>query len=137
NDQTSSLRRPLGRENAQDGIARAHAVAGMETIRTERLDTFLPAHGIDAAGCFLKLDVQGHEMSVLKGAGALLGRFPLLQIELSMRPIYAGETGFGEFVDFIQRQGFRVRALRPNYFDPDDDTLAQVDLIAEGPQRPH
>jgi FkbM family methyltransferase len=133
NDQTSSLRRPLDRENEADGIARAHAVAGCEIIRTERLDDFLPAHGIDPAACFLKLDVQGHEMSVLQGAGALLGRFPLLQMELSMRPIYAGETGFGEFVDFVQRQGFRVRALRPNYFDPDDETLAQVDLIAEGP----
>jgi hypothetical protein len=70
-------------------------------------------------------------MKVLLGAGDILADIPLLQLELSIRPIYKGETAFGEFIDFIQNRGFRIRALRPNYFDPDDETLAQVDVIAE------
>lgn len=129
NDQTSSLHRPDRGEDS--AIGRAHAVAGSERIRIERLDTFCREAGIDAGACFLKLDVQGHEMKVLAGAGDLLKDVPLLQLELSLVPIYEGETGFGAFVDFIQREGFRVRAIRPNYFDPDDATLAQVDVIAE------
>lgn len=129
NDQTSSLQKPVAEDNA---LAAVHRVAGTTTIRTERLDDFLRREAIDPARCFLKLDVQGHEMKVLEGAGGLLERFPLLQLELSLMPIYEGETLFGDFVNYLQRRGFRVRAIRPNYFDPEDQTLSQVDLIAEG-----
>lgn len=130
NDQTSSLQR-ASIADRDDGIGRAHAVSGSERIRLERLDTFCRGADIDPRGCFLKLDVQGHEMKALLGAGEMLAQVPLLQLELSILPIYEGETAFGEFVGFIQNRGFRIRAIRPNYFDPDDDTLSQVDVIAE------
>jgi FkbM family methyltransferase len=132
NDQTSSLQRSsaAGRD---DGIGRAHKVSGTETIVLQRLDSFCREAQIDPATCFLKLDVQGHEMKVLEGAGEMLARIPLLQLETSILPIYEGETGFGEFVSFLQARGFKVRAIRPNYFDPDDLSLSQVDLIAERP----
>ncbi len=130
NDQTSSLQHP-SRDLGDGAIGRAHAVARSEQIRTERLDDFCRDARIDPRSCFLKLDVQGHERTVLTGAGEMLAEIPLLQLELSIQPIYEGETAFGEFIHLIQAQGFRVRALRPNYFDPDDATLSQVDLIAE------
>lgn len=130
NDQTSSLQRPVVEDNS---LAEAHRVAGVTRIRTERLDEFLRREAIDPARCFLKLDVQGHEMKVLEGAGDLLERFPLLQLELSLAPIYEAETPFCDFVGYLQHRGFRVRAIRPNYFDPDDQTLSQVDLLAERP----
>jgi len=132
NDQTSSLQR-AGTAGRDDGIGRAHQVAGSERIRLERLDAWCRETGIDPAACFLKLDVQGHEMKVLEGAGALLEHIPLLQLETSILPIYEGETGFADFVTFLQSRGFRIRAIRPNYFDPDDDSLSQVDVIAERP----
>ncbi len=130
NDQTSSLQR-VGVADGHGGIAEAHRVAGSVRIRTDRLDLFCAREGVDPATAFLKLDVQGHEMKVLAGAGDLLAEIPLLQLELSILPIYQGETLFGDALAFIQGKGFKVRALRPGYFDPDDLSLAQVDVIAE------
>ena len=131
NDQTSSLQ-AVGATHREGGaLARAHEVAGTVRIRTERLDRFCAEQNIDPGSCFLKLDVQGHEMKTLVGAGELLDRIPLVQLELSIRPIYEGETPLGEFLAFLQRNGFRIRAIRPGYFDPDDQSIAQVDVIAE------
>lgn len=130
NDQTSSLQR-VGVADGGSGIADAHRVAGSVRIQTDRLDLFCARERIDPSTAFLKLDVQGHEMTVLAGAGDLLAEIPLLQLELSILPIYEGETRFGDAIAFIQGKGFKVRAIRPGYFDPDDSTLAQVDVIAE------
>lgn len=45
--------------------------ARTETCRTETLDTFCAEQGIDAIG-LLKIDTEGHDLSVLRGATAML-----------------------------------------------------------------
>lgn len=126
NDETSSLQ-PLVDASGLD----ATEVVGHEPVRLRRLDRLIGELGIDPARTFLKIDVQGSEAAVLIGAGAMLDAIPLVQIETSLRPIYAGESDFATMVGFFREHGFVVRGIRPVYFHPESREIMQVDLIAE------
>lgn len=126
NDETSSLQ-PLVDAAGLGGTE----VVGNEPVRLRRLDRVIAELGIDPARTFLKIDVQGSEAAVLNGAGSTLDAMPLVQIETSLRPIYAGESDFATMVGFFRERGFVVRGIRPVYFHPESREIMQVDLIAE------
>jgi FkbM family methyltransferase len=75
----SSLSAPAGADDVADDVA-------YETVRVpvERLDALLPADG--PAVTFIKCDVEGHELAVLRGAERTLRRsLPTLLIEIEQR----------------------------------------------------
>lgn len=57
---------------------------------------------------YLKLDVQGAELVILKGATELLRRVTFVQMEISFVEYNAGGACFDEINDFMQRQGFTL-----------------------------
>jgi len=85
------------------------SLAGLRTqsvrrVRTERLDDLLanlPA--ID----FLKLDIQGFELSALRGAPAVLARTAMIQCETEFAPIYASQPLFSDVELHLRGQGFQ------------------------------
>jgi FkbM family methyltransferase len=52
------------------------------------------------------LDVQGSEMNVLKGSGALLDQCLSIYIEVSTREVYKGGVLFQELKEFLTYKGF-------------------------------
>lgn len=129
---TSSLLAPSEFLTAR--VASVRAVAE-ETVRLETLaGVFEPEW--DQRRVFLKIDTQGLEMAVLRGAEPVLPRIHLLQAELSLRPLYDGETGGFEIMTYLQRQGFRPAGFEPGIADPGTGETLQVDglfLPAAGP----
>lgn len=63
---------------------------------------------------YLKLDTQGNDMNVVRGASDCIGDFVGLQSELSIRKIYEGSEGFAEALAFYGSKGFALSALVPN-----------------------
>lgn len=63
---------------------------------------------------FLKMDTQGFDLFVLKGAGPVLSRFVGFQSELSIRRLYQDAVDFREALTFYQSLGFDLSALVPN-----------------------
>ena len=59
----------------------------------------------------LKLDCQGAELSVLKGAGRRLDDVRWIYCEVSMDPIYDGAPLWGEVHEFLRAAGFELRKL--------------------------
>jgi FkbM family methyltransferase len=59
----------------------------------------------------LKLDCQGAELSVLKGAGGRIGEIRWIFCEVSIEPIYEGAPLFGELHAFLRNAGFELRRL--------------------------
>ncbi len=57
---------------------------------------------------FLKLDVQGYELEVLKGASALLQRTEFVLMETSLIPINKGCPLIFEVMTFMDSMGFRT-----------------------------
>ena len=60
-------------------------------------------------GCsILKIDAEGSEMEVLKGATTVLSRCQLLIIELSIFPRWDGEGKFAEIFSLLDTNGFEL-----------------------------
>lgn len=113
-DQFSSLKTP---SNAQDDIfANRNKVTQTVATPCRRLDTLLPElvgqHGF--ARPFLKMDTQGHDLSVCQGAGAALAQMTGVQTELGVRPIYEGGTGYRAMIDWLETRAFIPSAFFAN-----------------------
>jgi len=63
---------------------------------------------------FLKMDTQGHDLSVAVGAGDRLRNFVGLQSELAIRRLYKGAPTYEEALKFYRDRGFELSALVPN-----------------------
>jgi FkbM family methyltransferase len=63
---------------------------------------------------YLKMDTQGHDLSVAAGAGERLRDFVGLQSELAIRQLYEGAPGYQEALQFYGDRGFELSALVPN-----------------------
>lgn len=97
-----------------------------ESVRARRLDAIWP-EVVGTARPWLKLDVQGFEMHVLRGAGERLGEARALQIELSLEPLYTGAVGWRDTVDWLEERGFALVAVEPGFDDPATGRMLQFD----------
>jgi len=100
-----------------------------ETVQktTSSLDRLLAA-GAHPVANFLKLDVQGYELEVLKGAPETLAQVEAVLMETSLVPINAGCPSFAEVIAFMGGAGFQLfdfcSQVRRN-----DGVLWQTDLL--------
>ena len=76
----------------------------------------------------LKLDLQGHELQAMHGAGAALSRFEVIICELSIIPI-GGVPAFAEVNRFFEDHGYQIYDVLPQYDRPLDGALWQVDAF--------
>jgi FkbM family methyltransferase len=88
-----------------------------EELKTVRLDDLPEIRGCD----FLKLDVQGSELDILKGAKRFLKTVNVIHTEVEFLPLYKDQPLFAEIDQFLRKQGFlfhrfasmQGRALKP------------------------
>jgi len=100
-----------------------------EAVSIARLDSIAPRFLQDDKSIFIKIDVQGFEKKVLEGAPKLLQRTVGLQIELSLTPLYDGETLFQPMVEYLCAMDFDLWGLIPGFIDKRNGRLLQVDGI--------
>lgn len=98
------------------------AIVDTEEVELVRFDTWAKkmnntkytdeqgnAHLIDLSQYdTLQLDTQGNEMEILLGMGKWLKQFKYLCIELSVTPVYKGETPGAEVAAWLKNQGFTL-----------------------------
>ena len=78
---------------------------GEETVRVTTLDDWLSGSPLDRVHV-IKLDTQGSELGVLEGAQQALIDVRVLEIEVELNPIYAGQPLFGDVDRFLRGRGF-------------------------------
>lgn len=76
---------------------------------------------------FVKVDTQGYERRVIDGAGAALGRVHGVQLEMSIVPLYDGETLLPELVAFMDGKGFTLMSVEPGAGNGTTGQLLQID----------
>lgn len=78
-----------------------------EDVRVERLDQLVVSGSVELSPHtdvdVLKIDVEGHELSVLRGLGDLINRVKLIQLEFSAANLDTHSTFF-DFWSFFYRQ---------------------------------
>ena len=112
------------------------AYVGREQVNVQRLDSLAGELGLAEATVYLKVDVQGGELDVLRGAVAALDRVVLVEAELSLVPLYEGAPRFDEIIDYLAERDFGVLSLEPVFVDPSDGRLLQLDAVFGRSARP-
>jgi FkbM family methyltransferase len=100
-----------------------------ETVRLTTLDAVFADYARDRDRVLLKIDTQGYERAVLDGAERSLARLTGVQLELSLIPLYDGETTWLAMIEYLERRGFEPRLIIPGYFDRHLMRLLQVDGV--------
>ena len=82
----------------------------------------------------LKIDVQGYELEVLRGAEACLDRAQLLLLEVSYRRMYRNLPLAHDVIAHVGSRGFRICDVCTYEGRPSDGELMQSDILfaAEG-----
>lgn len=79
-----------------------------ETVEIRRLDSVLADR---RSRLFLKVDTQGWDLRVLKGATGVLDRIVAVQIELALEPLYAGADEYITVLAWLRDAGFTPTAF--------------------------
>lgn len=82
-------------------------VASREPVRTVRLADSLGPDAI-CGRALLKLDVQGFELSALKGCGSLLERFQYVYVEASFIELYVGQALAADVIEYLHGRHFKL-----------------------------
>jgi FkbM family methyltransferase len=126
NSTSSSL---LGMEDRQIQSAPQAKYVGTEKVEVSRLDSIWAELVGDEDRIYLKLDVQGFELEVLKGAEGCLSFVDCVQAELSFVPLYEGAPTFLEMIDELGSRGFRLAGLEEGHDDQSTGEMLQADGI--------
>jgi FkbM family methyltransferase len=95
-------------------------------IRIKRLDDWLDSRGLVKVD-FIKLDVEGAELSVLQGSERLLGRHPRPVVLVEVQDIRTQPWGYraNEIIQYLCRRGYKWFRLL------NDGLLEELDLAPE------
>jgi FkbM family methyltransferase len=103
------------------------AYVGTEVVPVVRLDAIRDDLVVPEDRVYLKVDVQGLELDVLRGAEGLLAQCAVVDVELSLARVYEGGTLFPELLEWLAARGFAPAWLEPVFIDPASGRLLQVD----------
>jgi FkbM family methyltransferase len=92
------------------------------------LDTFT-ANTVFAQPNFIKLDVQGYELEVLRGGERALASAEAVLMEVNLLGILDGVPLFHEVTQFMSERGFQVYDICTFFRRPYDGALWQLDVI--------
>lgn len=123
NSYSSSLLEMLDRHSDN-----APASVYVDTVETpvRRLDDVLAELGIDPAGALLKIDTQGFEAEVLRGATKTLPVVSAVHLEISFDLLYAGQSVTSDVVALLAAAGLELTNVNDG-FRSEDGRLLQID----------
>jgi FkbM family methyltransferase len=104
---------------------------GDERVELVALDDLVLGQIEDTAVLFTKMDVQGYELQVLAGAEATLRRSALVQLEMSLLPLYETAPSYRDVLDAMGTRGFRLVGIEPGFASP-TGLLLQADGLFVG-----
>jgi hypothetical protein len=78
---------------------------------------------------YLKLDVQGSELQVLRGCGQAIARVIAIESEVSFVELYEGQVLVGEMLTELARLGFDPIWVERGFTDPESNDMLQADVL--------
>jgi len=79
-------------------------------VQVRRLDSVFAQliEPVKQARVFLKIDTQGYDLEVIKGASSCIGDICAIQSEISVQPIYENMPHYTESLEFYESLGFQL-----------------------------
>jgi hypothetical protein len=94
---------------------------------SEMMEMFFPSIGVSRP--FLKLDTQGYDIEVFRGAGDRIHEIVGIQCELSLIPLYEGMPAIEDALGVFRRAGFDVTGFFPVAVENATARLLEVDCV--------
>jgi FkbM family methyltransferase len=88
-----------------------HEPRGTQTIRTTTVDSWAQSADVGAIDV-VKVDVQGAELDVLRGAERSLESVRVIETEVEFQELYQGQPLFTDVNRFLRERGFSLWRLR-------------------------
>lgn len=100
---------------------------GAEKVQVRTLDSALAGLAAPDETLMLKMDVQGFEHLILRGATSTLAQVPMIECELSFTPLYEGQFLFPQMLELFNDLGFHLVGLSPINFADESGYFLQAD----------
>ena len=114
NSLSSSIRPML---KAHLDAASSSRYVGKAKTNVITLDSVFDSYCSPDDKIFLKIDTQGFEAEVLKGAEKSLPKIAVVQLEMSIVPLYEGQKLYDYFIDYFKERGFFLWSLETGFCD--------------------
>ncbi len=105
------------------------AYRSTEEVDAVTLDTLVADRGLDPSRTAFKVDVQGYESAVLDGAGSTIATAAVVQVEMSLVELYAGQALMPRIVERMTAAGLTLWLLEPGFSDRVSGRLLQCDGV--------
>lgn len=102
-----------------------------EKVEVKKLDSIFNEllNGIDKPNVFLKMDTQGFDLEVFKGAEKSINKIVGLQSEISLIPIYEGMPDYLESLTLFKSKDFHITGLYPVSREKNTFRLIELDCL--------
>jgi len=109
--------------------AKNSRISSIRKVPLVTLDELFRLPSIDLAKhkVALKVDVQGYEDRVIDGAKELIKQISVIQLELSLKRLYADQVLFMDMLTKISKLGFELWSIQPNFYELESSRVLQVD----------
>lgn len=97
-----------------------------EEVQVKRLDSLIANNELPVPDV-MKLDVQGFELEILKGAGDYLTKMSYLIVEVSFKEYYYGQPLFLDIANYLAAHQFNIYAF--GHATPLGTELGQIDVL--------
>lgn len=101
---------------------------GAKTYTTQTLDTIIEKNNYPLPD-FIKLDVQGHELEVLKGADKCISNCEVCLLEVSFLDLSSGGPLAVDVFNFMDKKNFQAYDISQLMRRPLDKALYQADIF--------
>lgn len=102
---------------------------GTEKIEIKKLDSIFEKYYMQGDRLMLKIDTQGYEKKVIVGARNSLQKIVLIQLEMSLKPLYKDEMILSELISYLNKMNFELIGLENGFSHPETKHLLQVDGV--------
>jgi FkbM family methyltransferase len=98
------------------------------SVKVNKIDEIFKDENFSCA--FLKIDVQGHELTAFQGASKVLEKTLAIHIEVSTQSLYNGDAIGHEVWSFLESKGFQLYGIDPWFRDRNaNGELLQADFF--------
>jgi FkbM family methyltransferase len=97
-------------------------------VKVNSLDNILPSLEYEK-NILLKIDVQGFEGEVIKGAASMLDEVKVVILEMSLVKLYKDQPLFHDIYMMMHNKGFRYHGNLAQMHHPKTDEVVQLDAI--------
>jgi len=102
---------------------------GQEEIKVKTLDSLFSSLCNQADNILLKIDTQGYEKCVIMGAEKTLEFIDVIQLEMSLTPLYKDELLFDKMYELLSKKGYKLVGIEPEFIDIKTGHMLQVNGI--------